>query len=94
MKTEHQGEHYVKMEVGIYNPIISIYSYTPMNVLNYQKLRKSNVIFFLLLFFLYKIRVQEGRTGPVWGVGTSARREDRREGCRRVNMVEVLRTHV
>jgi hypothetical protein len=25
-------------------------------------------------FFFYKIREQEGRTGPVWEVGTSGRR--------------------
>jgi hypothetical protein len=33
---------------------------------------------------------QEGKTGPVWGIGTSGRGKDIRKGCRRVNMVEIL----
>jgi hypothetical protein len=28
------------------------------------------------IFLFYKIREQEGRTGPVWGVGTSVRRKE------------------
>jgi hypothetical protein len=35
---------------------------------------------------------QEGKTGPVWGVGTSERRKDLRKGCMRVNVVEILCT--
>jgi hypothetical protein len=39
---------------------------------------------------------QEGKTDAVWGRrgDTSVRGEDVRKGCRRVNMVEILRTHV
>jgi hypothetical protein len=37
---------------------------------------------------------QKGKTGPVWGVGTSGREEDIRKGCRKVKMVEILSTHV
>jgi hypothetical protein len=37
---------------------------------------------------------QEGKTGLVWGVGTNGREEDIRKGCRSVNMVEILCTHV
>jgi hypothetical protein len=41
----------------------------------------------------YKNREQEGKTGPVWGL-VPVGREDIRKGCRRVNMVEILCTHV
>jgi hypothetical protein len=34
-------------------------------------------------FFFFKIREQEGKTGPVWGVVNSGRREDIRKWCRR-----------
>jgi hypothetical protein len=33
------------------------------------------------LFFFYKIREQEGGTGPVWGIGTSGREEEVGKGC-------------
>jgi hypothetical protein len=35
---------------------------------------------------------QEGKTGPVWGLVGG--REDIRKGCRKVNVVEILCTHV
>jgi hypothetical protein len=35
----------------------------------YSYLKQTKMSFFLF----YKIREQEGRTGPVWGVGTSRR---------------------
>jgi hypothetical protein len=44
-------------------------------------------------FFLKNGR-QEGKTGPVWGVVTNGRGEDIRKEYKRVNMVEILRTHV
>jgi hypothetical protein len=44
--------------------------------------------------FFYKIREQEGKTGSVWGVGTREREEDVGKGYRRVNMVQILCTHV
>jgi hypothetical protein len=56
-----------------------------MVILNIQK---------CLFFFFYKNGEQEGKTGPVWGAGISGREEDTRKGCRRVNMVEKLSTHV
>jgi hypothetical protein len=34
------------------------------------------------------------QTGSVWEIGTSGRGEDTRKGCRRVNMIEMLCTHV
>jgi hypothetical protein len=49
---------------------------------------------FFLLFSSYRIREEEGRTGPAWGVGTGRRGEKVRRGCRRVNMVQILCTHV
>jgi hypothetical protein len=42
-----------------------------------------------VIFFFYKIREQEGRTSSVLGVGTSVE-----EGCRRVNMLQILCTNV
>jgi hypothetical protein len=42
----------------------------------------------------FKNREQEVKLVPVWGVGTSGRGEDIRKGCRRVNMVDILYTHV
>jgi hypothetical protein len=46
-----------------------------------------------LLF--YKIGEHEGGTGPMGGRGgTSGRGEEIGKGCRRVNMVEILCTHV
>jgi hypothetical protein len=46
------------------------------------------------LFFFYKMGEQEGRTCPFWGVDTSERGEDVGKGCGRVNMVQILSTHV
>jgi hypothetical protein len=45
-------------------------------------------------FFAYKNEEQEGRIGPVWGVGTSGSVEDIRKGYRGVNIVEILCTHI
>jgi hypothetical protein len=44
--------------------------------------------------FFNKNRDQEGKTGPVWGVGSSGKEEDIRKVCRRVNVVEIFSTHV
>jgi hypothetical protein len=45
--------------------------------------------------FFYKNREQEGRTDSMGGGGgTSGKGEDIRKGCRTVNMVEILGTHV
>jgi hypothetical protein len=69
---------------------IYVYIYMEMSQGNqYIAILNKNVI-----FFFYIKGEQEGRTGPVWGVGTSGRREDVGRGCRRVNMVEILCTHV
>jgi hypothetical protein len=46
-------------------------------------LNKQNV----RVVFFYKVGEQEGRTDPVWRVGTSGRGEDVRKGFRRMNMV-------
>jgi hypothetical protein len=70
---------------------ISLYSYL------YLKLAKTPCFsYYLLWFFFYKIREQEGRTGSAWGrvgVGTIGG-EDGRERCRRINMVQIIYTHV
>jgi hypothetical protein len=42
---------------------------------------------FFLLLFLHKLAELKGRTGPVWGVGTSGRGEEVGKGCGRVNIV-------
>jgi hypothetical protein len=47
-----------------------------------------------IIFFFYKIVEQEGRTGPVWQVGTGERGEEVGKDCRRVNMVQILCTHL
>jgi hypothetical protein len=39
-------------------------------------------------------REQEGKMGPMWTVGATGREVDVRKRCRRVNMVEILCTHV
>jgi hypothetical protein len=57
----------------------------------YSYLKQTKMAFF---FSFYKSGEQEGRTGPLWGVGTSGRREDVGKGCRRVNMMQILCTHV
>jgi hypothetical protein len=44
--------------------------------------------------FVLKNREQEGKTGPVWGLITVRERKDIRKGCGKVNMVEILHTHV
>jgi hypothetical protein len=45
-------------------------------------------------FSFYKIRAQEGRTGPACGVGTNGRWEGVDKGCRKVNIVQILCIHV
>jgi hypothetical protein len=42
----------------------------------------------------FKIREQEGRTGPAWGIGTSGQGEEVGKGFGRVNMVQTLCTRV
>jgi hypothetical protein len=54
------------------------------NSLHYLK----NAIFFSFT------KLEEGRTGPAWVVGIRRREEDVERGCRRVNMVQILCTHV
>jgi hypothetical protein len=44
-------------------------------------------------FFFSKNGEQGGKTGPVWGLAPE-RGEDIRKECRRVNMVDMLCTHV
>jgi hypothetical protein len=44
--------------------------------------------------FFYKSGEQEGITGSVFVVGISGKGEDVERGCRRVNMVPILYTHV
>jgi hypothetical protein len=46
------------------------------------------------MLVFYKNGEQEGKTDHVWWVGTSGRGEDKRKGCRVMNMVEILCTHV
>jgi hypothetical protein len=45
-------------------------------------------------FSFYKIREQEGRTGPIWGDWYQWEGEDMGRDCRRVNIVQILCTHV
>jgi hypothetical protein len=45
-------------------------------------------------FFFYKNGEQESRIGSVWVVGSSWTGEDMGRGCRRVNTVQILCTHV
>jgi hypothetical protein len=49
---------------------------------------------FFSLFSLFSFTKLEGRTGPVWGVGTGVRGEDVGKEYRRVNMMQTLCTHV
>jgi hypothetical protein len=42
----------------------------------------------------FKNGQQEGKTGPVCGLVLVGGGEDIRKGCRRVNVVEILCTHV
>jgi hypothetical protein len=46
------------------------------------------------MLFHFSFTKQEGRTGPVWGFGTSGRGEVAGKVRRRVNMVQILCTHV
>jgi hypothetical protein len=55
-----------------------------VTILNKQKMS---------FFFFYKIGEQEDGTGSAWEVDTSGR-EDGGKGCRRMNMVQILCTHV
>jgi hypothetical protein len=47
----------------------------------------------LFIYFFYKNRQQEGKTGPV-GTGSSGREEDIRKCSKRMNMVETCCTCV
>jgi hypothetical protein len=58
----------------------------------FSYLKQIEISFF---FFFYKIGEQEGRTGPASGRGWyQCRGEEVRKGCGRVNMEEILCTHV
>jgi hypothetical protein len=54
------------------------------------------VSLYLLCFFFYKIREQEGGTGSAQkgAVGTSRRGVEVGKGGRRMNMVQIMCTHV
>jgi hypothetical protein len=56
----------------------------------YSYLKQTNTSF----FFFYEIREQEDRTGPVWGAGSSGKREDVGRGCKKENMVQILCPHI
>jgi hypothetical protein len=45
------------------------------------------------LFFFFKNGEQEGKTGPVWRL-VYWEGEDIRKECRRMNVVEILCTHI
>jgi hypothetical protein len=45
-------------------------------------------------YFFYKIKEQKGRTGLIRGVGTSGKGEEEGKGCWRVNIMQILYTHV
>jgi hypothetical protein len=47
----------------------------------------------IIIFFL-KNEEREGKTGPVWGVGTNGRGKNMRKRYKKVNMVEIFCTHV
>jgi hypothetical protein len=53
----------------------------------YRSLKQIKITFF-------KNGKQEGKTGPVWGLGTSGKEEDKRKGCRRMSVLETLCTHI
>jgi hypothetical protein len=53
----------------------------------YNYLKETKLSFFFSLFFFYKNREQEGRTGSFSGDGVSGKGEDMRKGYRRVNMM-------
>jgi hypothetical protein len=46
------------------------------------------------LFFLTQNQRQEGKMSPASGIGKDGSREERGKGCKRVNMVQILCTHV
>jgi hypothetical protein len=48
--------------------------------------KEKHHISLLIFFFFYKIREQEGRTGPLWGAGVTC--------GRRVNTVQKMCTQV
>jgi hypothetical protein len=53
-------------------------------------LKKSKMV----CFFFYKIREQTGRTGPAWGDSYQVSGEEVGKGYGRVNVVQILCTHV
>jgi hypothetical protein len=53
-------------------------------------LKQTKMSFF---FFFYKIREQEGGTGPVWRGWYQWEGEEVGKGCGRMNTVQILCTH-
>jgi hypothetical protein len=45
-------------------------------------------------FFFFTKTEQEGKTGPVWRVGTSGRGGEYKERDQKVNMIEIICMHV
>jgi hypothetical protein len=45
-----------------------------------------------VIFFFFEIKGQEGRIGTVWQVPVGG--EDVEKGCSRVDMVQILCTHI
>jgi hypothetical protein len=45
-------------------------------------------------FFFYKIRKQEGGIDPAWDGGCQKEGEEVEKGCRKVNMMQILHTHI
>jgi hypothetical protein len=60
-------------------------------VANLNKQTNKNV---LLFFPFTKLENKISGTGPAWGFGTSGRREEMVKGHGRVNIVQILCTHV
>jgi hypothetical protein len=54
-------------------------------------LKHTKISFF---FLLYKIREQEGRISLAWGEGHWYQWEEVGKGCGRVNILQILITHV
>jgi hypothetical protein len=46
------------------------------------------------MHFFFKKGELEGKTASVYGIGTNGMEEDIREGCKGINVVEILCTHV
>jgi hypothetical protein len=46
----------------------------PQGNFQWSYLKQAKMSFFFPLFFLYKIREQEGRIGPAWSFGTGGGR--------------------